>query len=440
MNILHINKYHYLRGGSEAIYFGTAKLLEAHGHSSVFFSIDHPENVPCESSKYFMTFIDLNTNDGSIIGHLRAAGRILYSLEARKCLSKLLDRCAVDLAHIHNIYHQISPSVLHELKKRNIPVVMTMHDYKIACASYLMVADSKPCESCSGGKYISALIKKCVKESRAKSIVATIEMYLHHKLLDIYDNVDVFIAPSKFMKNKLIEMGCSKNIVQLCNFIDANKYGINSERNCGENSVVYFGRLSREKGLWTLLKAAKILNGIGSIKIKIIGEGPLRDELEHFIKTENVHNVTFYGYLRGESLLKEIQNSKGVIIPSECYENNPMSCIEAFALGKPAVGARIGGIPELIKDGETGFTFEPCNAEDLAEKTMMLLNNEYLRIEMGINARRIVDNELNPEKHYQHLMEIYEVATELNDRGKKHTVGKTLKKVMKKSCFAVRVL
>src|SRR3972149_8223745 len=292
MNILHINKFHYLRGGSEMVYFGTANLLELHGHKSLYFSMHHPENLPCETRNYFMPYVDLVSNNG-MISQLKTAGRILYSFDAKKRLSNLLNKYQVDVAHLHNIHHQISPSILHELKKRKIPVVMTLHDYKMVCASYSMLSNSKPCEACSGGKYFNAFKNRCVKESMSKSVLAAFEMYLHHKVLDIYDNVNVFISPSLFLKNKLEEMGFKKEIIHLPYFIDIKKFeSIKNENDkADENSVVYSGRLSSEKGLRTLLKAIKQIEG--DVKLKIIGDGLIRKELVEWVKRESIGNVNF---------------------------------------------------------------------------------------------------------------------------------------------------
>ena len=416
MNILHINKFHYLRGGSEMVYFGTANLLEHYGHKSLFFSMYHSENLPSETSNYFMPYVDLINSNG-MISQLKTAGRILYSFDAKKRLSKLLDKHQVDVAHLHNIHHQISPSILHELKKRKIPVVMTLHDYKMVCASYSMLANDKPCEACSGGRYLNAFKNRCVKESMTKSALAALEMYLHHNILDIYSNVDVFISPSLFLKNKLKEMGFKKELTHLPNFIDIKKFEqIREDKEDKQKiSVVYFGRLSPEKGLWTLLEAAKMIST--NVEVTIIGDGPIKKELEEKVKKEGIGNIEFLGYLKGEALYKEIKKSKAIVMPSEWYENNPMSVLEAFALGKPVIGSRIGGIPELVKDNETGLTFEPGNAEDLKEKIKaILLDNSFLK-KMGENARRFVETELNPEKHYQKLMEIYQMA--MNSHGSK---------------------
>ncbi|GAB63206.1 MAG: glycosyltransferase family 1 protein [Candidatus Jettenia sp.] len=417
MNILQVNKFHYLRGGSERVYFGTADILEKHGHTVKFFSMSHPENIPCETSKYFMPDVDLNTNDGNPMSQLKIAFRILYSFEAKKRISRVLDQYPADIAHLHNIHHQISPSILHELRSRKIPIVMTLHDYKMVCGSYSLIADEKICEDCNRGRYFSAIRKRCIKDSRTKSVLAAVEMYLHHTLLDIYGAVDVFISPSLFLKNKLQKMGFKKPIIHLPNFV-MNFEDVRSEPEDNgsrkEKSLVYFGRLSPEKGLSTLMKAVKILqakDGI-RIKVKIIGEGPLKDVLEK--NAEELNHVQFFGYMRGQSLYHEIKKSTVVVLPSEWYENNPISVLEAFALGKPVIGARIGGIPELVKNNVTGLTFESGNVDDLVEKITAMLESSDRIIHMGENARLFVERELNAEKYYQELMKIYQSVIRKN--------------------------
>jgi len=307
LTILHINKFHYLRGGSEVVYFETAKLLESHGHKSIFFSMRHPENVACDTSDYFISYIDFNKIN-SLTGHIKTAGRVIYSLEAKRCLSRLLkDKHSVDIAHLHNIHHQISPSIPHELRKRKIPIVMTLHDYKMVCASYNMLVNERPCEVCARGQYQKAIKHKCLKDSYIKSTLSALEMYLHQTVLDIYNNVDIFISPSIFLKDKLWEMGFRKEIVYLPNFIDIHKFDelkVEADKDGGgkESCFIYFGRLTHGKGLVTLLEAAKLLshrNRNNKIQIKIIGDGILREELEKKVETEGISNVRFFGYMRG---------------------------------------------------------------------------------------------------------------------------------------------
>ncbi|MCF6158926.1 MAG: glycosyltransferase family 1 protein [wastewater metagenome] len=422
MNVLQVNKFHYLRGGSERVYFGTADILAQHGHKVNFFSMVHPENVPCDTSQFFMSDVDVNSNSINPVHQIKIAFRILYSSEAKERISRLLDEYPVDIVHLHNIHHQISPSILDVLKKRKIPAVMTLHDYKMVCASYSLLAHDEICERCSGGKYYRAIHRRCLKGSFIKSSLAAMEMYLHHTFLNIYKNVDIFISPSMFLKKKLIDMGFKKTIVYLPNFVtrfDAVKNETNGEIHSDEYSLVYFGRLSREKGVSTLIKAAKILQAEGTMKIKfkIIGDGPLKSILEKRVENEGIHNVQFFGYMRGETLYNEIKRSTAVILPSEWYENNPVSVLEAFALGKPVISARIGGIPELVSDNGTGLTFQSGNAEDLVEKIIHMFNSRKKIAEMGENARVFVHQNFSVEKYYQGLMNIYQLAREKRKNG-----------------------
>ena len=419
LNILHINKFHYLIGGSASVYFGTADILEKHGHSSVYYSMLHPDNLPCKTEEFFMPYIDIDLEKNrNIISQLSVAGRILYSLKARRLLSRLLARYSVDIAHIHNIHRQMSPSILHELKKMRIPVVMTLHEYKMVCSACNLLFHEKPCEACAGGRYFNTIKLRCVKDSHVRSILGFIEMYLHHKILDIYKNVDIFISPSLFLKNKLRDMGFKKEIVYLPNFIDIKsfeKFKFEEKNTKGDNSIsiVYLGSLEPWKGLLTLLEAAKLISHKHEnrqIEFKIIGDGPMREKLQEKVKVEKINNVRFPGFLKGEDLFREIKNATVVVLPSICYENNPISVIEAFAIGKPVIGSRIGGIPELVKDNETGLTFEPGNPDDLYLKIEYSVNNQDKIAEMGRNARAYVEQELNAEKYYEKLIEIYKKA------------------------------
>jgi len=228
-------------------------------------------------------------------------------------------------------------------------------------------------------------------------------MYLH-KFLRIYErNVDFFIAPSNFLRNKVIEFGIhGAKIFHIPTFVDSREY---SPEYNGDNYFIYFGRVSKEKGLFTLVQAMK---DIRTSKLLIIGEGELKKDLGKYILQENIASVKFLGHIKGERLKTTIRNSLFAILPSEWYENCPYSVLEAFALGKPVIGSNIGGIPELIEDGVDGLLFEPGNAEDLSAKISYLLNRRHLVQQMGRNARKKVKEEYNPELYYERLMEIYQ--------------------------------
>jgi len=405
MKILLINKFLYPKGGDAVSTLETGKLLSKRGHEVVFWGMKHPENQDFFYKEYFVSYIDYNKPLG-IFQQIKNSLKILYSLEAKNKISKLLTEWKPDIVHLNNFAHQISPSILSVFKKHKIPAVMTLHDYKLVCPTYSMLLHKKPCERCKNGKYYYCFVNKCTKNSKVKSFVNTLEMYLHHKVLKIYNKINIFISPSKFLMKKVKEMGFNRDIVYLPNFVDLEKY--KPSYDFKDRIIVYFGRLSKEKGVDTLINAVKNLD----VKLKIVGGGPDGDKLINKVKVENVSNIYFLSYKEEKELIDIIRESLFVVIPSEWYENNPRSVLESFALGKPVIGARIGGIPELVIDGETGFTFKTGDSTDLREKIKYLLDNTDKIEVLGKNARRFAEDKFNPENHYQELMKIYKMTIE----------------------------
>ncbi len=366
--------------------------------------MDHPLNPQYPNRRMFVSYADLN-GERKQLRRTRIALNVVYSLEAKKKLREVILAEKPDIVHLHNFAHQISPSILPVLKELNIPTIMTMHDFKLACGAYGLSFNGKFCEKCSGGRYYQCFLNKCIKNSMTKSLLITLEMYLHHRILHSYDQIKMFISPSLFLKEKLRELGFHGPTVHLPNFIKVDKY--EPAYGAQENSIVYFGRLIAGKGLSLLLRAAENIDNVG---VKIIGEGPLRGSLEGEAKGRGLENIRFLGYLSGEELKAQIKKSLFAVLPSEHYENYPLSIIESFALGKPAVASRIGGVPELVKDNVTGLTFEPNNVLDLELKIREMLASSTRISEMGKNARAFVERELNQEKHYDRLMTIYHQA------------------------------
>lgn len=402
MKILLINKSLYPKGGDAISTITTGNLLSSKGHKVMFWGMTHPLNPEYQYKDCFVSHIDYH-NPGGVKKQLRMAINMLYSFEAKRNIEKLIEIERPDIVHLNNFAHQISPSILHVFKRYNIPVVMTMRDYKLICPIYTMLLHDKPCERCKNGRYYQCLINKCSKHSFLKSLLNTMEMYLHHNVMHIYDLINVYISPSKFLKSKCEEMGFYGKIIYLSNFVSVEDYIPHYK--WVENFIVYFGRLSEEKGLFTLIDAVK---NIPNITLKIIGEGPLKESLELKVESLKLNNVKFLGYKTGQELKDEIRNAMFIVCPSEWYENNPRSIIEGFALGKCAIGARIGGIPELVRDNETGLTFESGNPDDLRSKIEYLTKHPDKISEMGRNARELVEKELNAEKHYSQLINIYQ--------------------------------
>lgn len=408
MKILIVNKFVYPKGGDAVASLQTGALLSAKGHSVAYWGMQHPDNPRYPNEDLFVPNVDFHSGL-SPLKKLRLTADILYSFEAKRRISRLFEREKPDLVHLNNFAHQLSPSIVDAAHDFGIPMVMTMHDYKLVCPSYSMLAGGKPCEACGGGNYYHCFLKKCFKDSGAASAVATLEMYLHHRLLNVYDKIRRFIAPSRFMQNKLEQMGFGKPIVHLPNFLELGKY--RPEFEARERSVVYLGRLSPEKGLFTLLEAVKGLD----LALKVIGTGPLEAELKSKTAAEAISNVHFLGYKTGEALHDEIRRAMFLILPSECYENNPLSILEAFALGKPAIGSRIGGIPELVDHGKTGFVFQPGNARELRERILELAGNPGVIRSFGLAAHHFVGQTNNSELYYRRLSEVYQAVLDENE-------------------------
>lgn len=402
MKILEINKYFYIKGGCEAYYFNLIQLLEANGHEVIHFSMKSPKNRPSPYEDYFVDEIDYNNQ--STTDKIRQAAKIIYSLEARKKLRALIEAHRPDVAHLHNIYHQLSPSIIHELKRANIPIVLTAHDYKLVCPNYKLYQHNKVCEQCKGHHYYHCLTNKCSKDSTMASAVNTVEMYLHH-FMKSYEQIDCILTPSQFLKNKFIEFGYSKDRIEhIYNFVDLSAYEPTFNY---EPYFVCFGRVSEEKGIFTLLKA---MREVKKGKLLIIGDGPKLEEAKQYAAIAELDHVEFLGYQTGETLKSLIANSQFVTINSEWYENNPMSVIESMALGKAIVGSAIGGIPELIDDGKNGYLYEAGNEKVLAAQLNRMLDHPEQAEVFGKVSYEKAQQLFSEKEHYRHFMDIIDTV------------------------------
>jgi glycosyltransferase involved in cell wall biosynthesis len=401
VRVLAANKFYYLRGGAERYFFGLCHILEERGHQIIPFSMLDGRNCPSPYSEFFVSHIEF-FEPKTLLQKLAAAQRVLYSSEAKRQIEALLIQTKPRIAHLHNIAHHISPSILHSLKKYGIPVVQTLHDYKLICPTYTLVSAGRICERCRKYRYYNVVLHRCNRGSLAASLLGCIEMYLH-KLWRTYEkNVDLFISPSQFLRRKLVEYGFDEHkIAHLPNFIDADDYPFHYAAD--SDYFVFVGRLIPIKGVLTLLKA---MEEVKHFRLLVVGEGYLRPELERYAEGEKL-GVEFLGYKSGHELEQIIKGSLFTVVPSEWYENLPYAILEAFAMGKPVVGSDIGGIPELIEHGANGLLFKAGNAQDLASKIHYLLDHRQMIPEMGRRAREKVEKTYNPESHYQRIISIY---------------------------------
>lgn len=400
MNILFINKFYWDKGGSEAVYFGEIDLLQKNGHKVIPFSMQDDRNHPSEYSKHFVSNINYET--ATKVEKVVSVSRIIYSFEAKNKMAELLKNEKIDIAHFHIFQHQISPSVFAPLRKTGIPIVLTLHDLKPMCPNYQMYTQGHTCEKCKGHKYYNCFLNSCTKGSRAKSLINTIEMYFHH-IMGYYKNVDRYIAVSNFFKEKMAEFGFDKsNIEYIPNFIDTDRF---KYQTADKGYALFLGRLSSEKGVDILLKACE---KVREIPLVIAGTGPKEEELKQIVKDKGLSNVTFAGFVSGEDLLNLVTEASFTVLPSQVYENCPMSILESMAVGTPVIGAQIGGIPELINEGIDGYTFVATAPSDLANKMKALWNDPDKRTEMGKKGSEKVHKRNIPERQYEDLMKVYD--------------------------------
>ncbi|MBV8804155.1 MAG: glycosyltransferase family 4 protein [Sinobacteraceae bacterium] len=398
--VIAINNYYYDRGGSEAIFFAHNHMLEALGWEVVPFSMQHPRNHATPWSEYFVDDLEID-GDYSLGQKLVRMPKVIYSFEARRRLDQLIARVHPDIAHAHNIYHHISPSILGLLHRRGIPTVLTLHDLKIACPAYSMLAPDGVCERCRGGKLYNVVTNRCIGGSAAKSLVVMLEALVHKVLGSYRRYVNCFVVPSRFFIDKFEEWGMPRSLFRhVPNFVDVTRF--NPRYGAGQ-AFLYFGRVIRQKGLATLIRAAATARQ----RLLIAGTGPEVEALQSLAGELNA-DVTFLGHLKGQALHETIRNARAIVLPSESYENAPVSVLEAYALGKPVVGARIGGIPELIRENETGVCFTSGNVTSLAEalESMAARPDEQLA-QMGAVARRWVEQDFTVAKYQQRILSLY---------------------------------
>lgn len=355
--VLIVNKFYYARGGDCVCTLNLEHLLKSRGYDVAVYAMNYPENISSEWERYFASEVSFSGG----IGHkIAAAKRLLGCGDIIKSFKKLIDDFCPEVVHLQNIHSYLSPILAKMAKERGAKVVWTLHDYKLLCPSYSCLRDGKPCELCYTDKS-QVLKKRCMKGSLVASVLAYLEALRWNKAW-LEDYVDAFVCPSRFMAQKMAQGGFDKSKLHvICNFVDPVKLDVlnNSRVDEKKDFYLYVGRLSAEKGVETLLEVASRL----PYKLKIAGGGPLKEKLE--AKYKDCVNIEFLGHCNAQQVVELLAEAKFSVVPSEWYENNPLSVIESLCAGTPVVGANIGGIPELIDNGMTGYKFVSGNKEDL---------------------------------------------------------------------------
>ncbi len=398
MRILLVNKFLYPNGGSETYMFKLGEYLANQGHKVEYFGMEHNKNCVGNSINQYTSNMDFH--NARLIQKITYPFKTIYSKEAKKKITKVLENFKPEVLHLNNFSYQLTPSILlaiKEWRKKGNPcrIVFTAHDYKLVCPNNMcnIPSTQENCEKCLGGNYLNCTKNKCIHSSTLKSLIGTLESYYWNNN-KVYENIDTIICCSEFMKTKMDTNPIFKDkTIAMHNFIDEVEYAETEKK----DYVLYFGRYSTEKGIQTLIEACKELRDVNFI---FAGTGPLEEEIN---RVENIKNV---GFKSGEQLKTLISEARFSIYPSEWYENCPFSVMESQQYATPVLGANIGGIPELIKINETGELFESGNKTELISKIQKLWKNKDLCQAYSENCRNI--NFSSIEQYTSELMKIYE--------------------------------
>lgn len=387
MRILQINNIAEKKGGAEAVFLNTIDVLRKQGHQVVSLSLgsgnDHNENT-------------FTVNRNSLFHNN------FYSWQAVISIEKIISKFDPEVVHIHNLIGGITYSLLPVIKKHNIPIVATIHDFRLLCPAYVFInGKNEECEKCKGGKFYHCVLNKCSPRGLVRSGMLVFESYFRNAFLPFTRLIDSFVFVSNFCGNKFIEIypDIASKGTTVYNF--TNELEKTSRK--GEY-FLFFGRLLKIKGVITLLNAFKKLPGYNLI---IIGNGELEDKIKEY----NLPNVKMVGYKEGRELKEFIKDSSFVILPSECNETNSMVVVESFAMGKPVIASRIGAIPELVTDGKNGFLFKPADVDDLINKikhTADIKENEYSAF--SENAYNYSVENFSSQVYYKKILSLYEQA------------------------------
>ena len=395
-SVLQVSHNNFVEGGSDRYFVELSKLLVGNGHHVIPFCAHDARNGQSAYSTYFPKC----AVNGKVPTPLELV-RSVYSRPARRSIDCLLQNEPVDLAHLHIYYGKQTASILRPLRERGIPIVQTLHEYKLLCPVYTMVSHGKICEDCQGKHFWRALPKRCNRGSSARTLLSVVQNYVA-SWLGALESIDHFIAPSEFLMNKMVEHGVSEDrISTIHNFVDPDLFIPATEPG---RYVLYFGRVERVKGIYTLLDA---MESLPEVQCQIAGDGREGTAIENEIASRKLTNVKLSGFVSGQKLTDLVRGSICTVIPSEWYENCPLSVLESHAWGRPVIGADIGGIPELIEHGRDGLLVPPGDKESLADAIRYLAYDRTLAAEMGAAGRQKVEQRFNAAIHYEQVNAVY---------------------------------
>jgi glycosyltransferase involved in cell wall biosynthesis len=385
MRILTIHNSYQQTGGEDTVFVAEASLLRQYGHEVVEYHQDNGRI--CTLSRH------------------RVAMQTIWSQPAYTELRQLVRDVQPDVTHVHNTFVLISPSAYYASKGAGVPVVQTLHNYRLLCPAATLFRNGRVCEECLGiTPPWPAVLHACYRHSHAQSAVTTTMLTFHRWLKTWQERVDLYIALTEFARRKFIRGGLpADKIVVKPNFVFPDP----GKREGAGNYALYVGRLSAEKGVHTLLKAWGQLRGIS---LRVAGDGPLLEEATMMVRRHGLKDITLMGRVPPRDVLASMKGAKLLIFPSEWYEGLPMTLIEAFACGLPVIASRLGAMAEMVDEGHTGLLFRPGDPEDLAAKVRWAVEHPEAMDLMGAHARHVYEEKYTSDLNYHMLINIYRTA------------------------------
>jgi glycosyltransferase involved in cell wall biosynthesis len=401
MRILFCNKYNYPFSGTEVYLFEAMELMRSKGHEVALFSMVDERGQPTAHDRYFMPHTDFKRVSGWF-HKASLAGQAIYSREARRRIRAMIAEFQPDVAHVRNIYHHLSPSILWELKAQKVPVVYHLNDFKVLCPSYNLVSHGEACEACKGGEFWHALVENCYP-GRGASITLVAEGYVHKWLGTYRKCVDCFLAPSRFVRDKFVEHGWDPTKFEVLPHFQPVK--LVAIRSAETAPLLYFGRLSQEKGVADLLYAMRRLP---DLQLIVAGDGPERGKLQELAAELGLLNVEFAGHIQGSELDRAIEKSRFTLLPSHAYETLGKTILESYAQGRAVVATDLGSRRELVEEGRTGLLYRTGDVDQLVSAIQLLSSQPELAERMGRAGQEQIRHKHRPEAHYRALIDVYE--------------------------------
>ena len=402
MRILYCNKYNYPFSGTEVYLFELMELMREQGHQVALFSMADPRGEPTPYDRHLMPHLDFKAKAGWW-RKVRYAGHAIYSTDARRRIRAMIEEFQPDVAHVRSLYHHLSPSVLWELKAQNVPIVYHVNDFKLLCPAYNLVSQGQPCEACKGGEFWHALRPTCYPGMSARLTLAA-EAYAHRWLGTYKKCVDLFLAPSQFVRDKFVEHGWDGGKFEvLPHFQKAHELREPNTKN--DAPLLYFGRLSPEKGIDDLLRA---MQNVPQMRLIVAGDGPQRAALQELTASLGLSNVEFVGQVGRAQRDALIAQSRFTVLPSHAYETLGKTILESYGEGRGVVASDLGSRREFVHEGETGLLYRTGDVNQLATAIQTLSSRPELAEKMGRAGWEMVRQRHTPEEHYQKLLSLYE--------------------------------